>query len=170
MLGLLTFSFFCFESAVDQPTNSHRSMTILKASVISFVFALSGAQAFAPSHVTKLTASFLPSSQGKSSPVALNFHSGLLKSEEKSDTDVSEEKIRSLFYLWNDALATGDSRLVAKRYASDAILLATVSDEPRTDPKGIKNYFDNFLKLKPQVCSILSAFSSLFYQIMKASH
>jgi hypothetical protein len=64
--------------------------------------------------------------------------------------EVSEGQVRSLFYLWNDALATGDSRLVAKRYAKDAMLLPTVSDEPRTDYEGIKRYFDNFLKMKPQ--------------------
>ena len=52
--------------------------------------------------------------------------------------------------LWNDALATKNSRLVAKRYSKEAILLPTVSDEPRTDFKGIKSYFDNFLKLEPQ--------------------
>jgi uncharacterized protein (TIGR02246 family) len=63
---------------------------------------------------------------------------------------ISEGQVRSLFYLWNDALATGDSRIVAKRYSSDPILLPTVSDEPRTDFESIKDYFDNFLKLKPQ--------------------
>ena len=47
-------------------------------------------------------------------------------------------------------MATGDSRIVAKRYAKDPILLATVSDTPRTDFNSIKDYFDNFLKLKPQ--------------------
>lgn len=64
--------------------------------------------------------------------------------------EVSEGQVRSLFYLWNDALATGDSRLVAKRYSSDAMLLPTVSDEPRTDYEGIKSYFDKFLENKPQ--------------------
>lgn len=63
---------------------------------------------------------------------------------------ISEGQVRSLFYLWNDALATGDSRIVARRYAHDAVLLPTVSDEPRTNHDGIKEYFDNFLKLKPQ--------------------
>jgi uncharacterized protein (TIGR02246 family) len=63
---------------------------------------------------------------------------------------ISEGQVRALFYLWNDALATLDSRLVAKRYSSDPILLPTVSDEPRTDFESIKDYFDNFLKLKPQ--------------------
>lgn len=62
----------------------------------------------------------------------------------------SEGQIRSLFYLWNDALATGDSRIVAKRYASNTMLLPTVSDTPRCDFDSIKDYFDDFLALKPQ--------------------
>lgn len=90
---------------------------------------------------------------GEASTTSLNLF-GLFR---KSDTieipppaSISEGQVRSLFYLWNDALATGDSRIVAKRYSSDPILLPTVSDEPRTDFDSIKDYFDNFLKLKPQ--------------------
>merc|ERR1712176_1135453 len=63
---------------------------------------------------------------------------------------VDEAQIRALFSLWNNALATGDSRIVAKRYAKDAVLLPTVSDTPRTDFAGIKDYFDAFLQKKPQ--------------------
>jgi len=48
----------------------------------------------------------------------------------KMPQTISEGQVRSLFYLWNDALATGDSRIVAKRYSSDAMLLPTVSDVP----------------------------------------
>jgi uncharacterized protein (TIGR02246 family) len=47
-------------------------------------------------------------------------------------------------------LATGDSRIVASRYAKDAVLLPTVSDTPRTDYDSIKDYFDAFLLKKPQ--------------------
>jgi hypothetical protein len=64
--------------------------------------------------------------------------------------DINEEQVRALFYLWNDALATGDSRIVAKRYSSDPILLPTVSDTPRTDYEGLVDYFNHFLTLKPQ--------------------
>eukprot|EP00429_Kryptoperidinium_foliaceum_P069080 CAMPEP_0176055404 /NCGR_PEP_ID=MMETSP0120_2-20121206/27583_1 /TAXON_ID=160619 /ORGANISM="Kryptoperidinium foliaceum, Strain CCMP 1326" /LENGTH=467 /DNA_ID=CAMNT_0017388899 /DNA_START=129 /DNA_END=1532 /DNA_ORIENTATION=+ len=64
--------------------------------------------------------------------------------------EISEGQVRALFYLWNDALATGDSRIVAKRYSEDPLLLPTVSDVPRTDYDTIKDYFDNFLKLEPQ--------------------
>lgn len=68
----------------------------------------------------------------------------------------SETMVRSLFRLWNDALATGEPRLVAKRYSKDAVLLPTVSDEPRMDTNGIEGYFDTFLKLKPQGEILLS--------------
>ena len=66
--------------------------------------------------------------------------------------DITPKQVRALFSLWNNALATGDSRLVASRYAtrSGAILLPTVSDTPRTDYAGIKDYFDAFLKKQPQ--------------------
>lgn len=64
--------------------------------------------------------------------------------------DVEEDEIRALFSLWNNALATGDSRIVAKRYAKKSILLPTVSDTPRTDFDSIKAYFDAFLLKKPQ--------------------
>jgi uncharacterized protein (TIGR02246 family) len=64
--------------------------------------------------------------------------------------EINEAQVRALFHLWNDALATLDSRIVARRYSKDPILLPTVSDKPRTDYPSIKDYFDNFLKLKPQ--------------------
>ena len=64
--------------------------------------------------------------------------------------DIDEEGVRSLFYLWNDALATLNSKKVAKRYAKTPVLLPTVSDVPRTDFNLIKDYFDAFLLKKPQ--------------------
>lgn len=68
-------------------------------------------------------------------------------SSEKAPND---DEVRALFSVWNNALATGDSSTVASCYAKDAILLPTVSDTPRTSPDLIKNYFDAFLKRKPQ--------------------
>ena len=46
---------------------------------------------------------------------------GLSKAERfnspaKSSRDISEKEVRALFELWNSALATGDSRIVASRY------------------------------------------------------
>jgi uncharacterized protein (TIGR02246 family) len=70
--------------------------------------------------------------------------------EAKSGVEISKDQVQNLFHLWNDALDTGDSSLVASRYSTNAVLLPTVSDIPRTDFEGIKDYFDNFLKLKPQ--------------------
>ena len=64
--------------------------------------------------------------------------------------DITESEVRALFSLWNNALATGDSRIVAKRYAKESILLPTVSDTPRTDFASIKDYFDSFLLKQPQ--------------------
>ena len=46
---------------------------------------------------------------------------GLSKAERfnspaKSSGDISDKEVRALFELWNSALATGDSRIVASRY------------------------------------------------------
>lgn len=77
-------------------------------------------------------------SKGKSSAVA------------SSEDLISKEEVRALFSLWNDALATGDSRIVASRYTKSPVLLPTVSDVPRTDYDSVKDYFDSFLKKQPQ--------------------
>jgi uncharacterized protein (TIGR02246 family) len=63
---------------------------------------------------------------------------------------MTDDQVRGLFHLWNDALATLDAETVAKRYASKSILLPTVSDKPRTDYEGIKSYFADFCEKKPQ--------------------
>jgi uncharacterized protein (TIGR02246 family) len=60
-----------------------------------------------------------------------------------------EAEIATLFDRWNAALATGNPDEVAKLYASDAVLEPTVSNEVRTTPAEIKNYFVKFLRLKP---------------------
>jgi len=63
---------------------------------------------------------------------------------------IAKDEVRSLFNLWNDALATGDSKKVAARYSKEAVLLPTVSDTPRTNEALITDYFDAFLLKKPQ--------------------
>lgn len=40
---------------------------------------------------------------------------------------ITENQVRNLFTLWNDALATLDPTAVANRYTKDAVLLPTVS-------------------------------------------
>ena len=62
----------------------------------------------------------------------------------------TNQEITDLFDLWNDALATENSQTVANRYTDNAVLLATVSDQPRNTPALIKEYFDKFLLNKPQ--------------------
>jgi len=61
-----------------------------------------------------------------------------------------EAEIASLFDRWNAALATGNADTVAKLYAPDAVLEPTVSNQVRTTPAGIRDYFVKFLKMKPQ--------------------
>ena len=63
---------------------------------------------------------------------------------------ITDDEVRGLFSLWNNALATLDPKQVANRYAKTGVLLPTVSDTPRSDYGAIEDYFVNFLKLKPQ--------------------
>jgi len=62
----------------------------------------------------------------------------------------SQQEIAGLFDQWDQALATLDPQKVADRYAPDAVLLPTVSNEVRTDHAGIVDYFAHFLQSKPQ--------------------
>ena len=62
----------------------------------------------------------------------------------------TKSEVRALFTRWNDALATLDSKTVADCYAKNAVLLPTVSDKARTNPKDIQSYFEAFLLRKPQ--------------------
>ena len=63
---------------------------------------------------------------------------------------VTEQEIRGLFDLWNDALATGDPQKVADRYSKDAVLLPTLSDSARYTNERIADYFVHFLEKKPR--------------------
>lgn len=62
---------------------------------------------------------------------------------------VTSEEVSALFDEWNAALATGDPEVVAARYAPDAVLLPTVSDEVRDTPELIESYFTEFLAQSP---------------------
>jgi hypothetical protein len=68
----------------------------------------------------------------------------------KIEGNLTEADVRSFFTLWDDFLGTGDSRMVASRYGEGAVLLPTMSDTPRTDFEGIKDYFDSFLAKDPR--------------------
>jgi len=63
--------------------------------------------------------------------------------------NVQEAEIAGLFDTWNAALATGNAAKVASLYAADGVLEPTVSNEVRTTPAAIEDYFVKFLKMKP---------------------
>ena len=117
----------------------------------------SGVSAFTTKSIIKSTSTTSSSSSVVVAPTTYSTFSTQLfgladRKAVKADYDTftTEDEVRGLFKLWNDALATGDSRIVAARYARDAVLLPTVSDTPRTDYDSIKAYFDVFLTKKPQ--------------------
>ena len=58
--------------------------------------------------------------------------------------------IKGLFDEWNNALQTGEPKKVAALYASDAILLPTVSNKVRHNHDEIEDYFVHFLAKVPQ--------------------
>lgn len=60
------------------------------------------------------------------------------------------QEISALFDRWNASLRTGDPDVVVANYASDGVLLPTVSNKPRTTPAEIRDYFVKFLKSGPQ--------------------
>ncbi|MGV7207680.1 SgcJ/EcaC family oxidoreductase [Oxalobacteraceae bacterium A2-2] len=68
----------------------------------------------------------------------------------KAPGNAREAEIAALFDRWNAALAMGDAAKVAALYAPDGVLEPTVSNEVRTTPAGIQDYFEHFLKLSPQ--------------------
>ncbi|MER9657659.1 SgcJ/EcaC family oxidoreductase [Mesorhizobium sp. M0152] len=62
---------------------------------------------------------------------------------------VNKAQIAALFDRWNNSLETHDAAKVTANYAPDAVLLATVSNQPRTGPAAIKDYFVHFLERNP---------------------
>lgn len=59
------------------------------------------------------------------------------------------EQAKNLFERWNTSLQTGDPAKVAANYTADAVLLPTLSNQPRTDLTGKLDYFNYFLKSGP---------------------
>lgn len=62
----------------------------------------------------------------------------------------TEPQVAALFDRWNDSLGTLDADKVTANYAGDGVLLPTVSNQPRTTPAEIREYFVKFLKSGPQ--------------------
>lgn len=61
----------------------------------------------------------------------------------------SETQIEGLFTNFNDAWATRDPAKVTALFTKKPVLLATVSNQPRTTPKEVNDYFVSFLKSSP---------------------
>lgn len=57
--------------------------------------------------------------------------------------------VDTLFNQFNAAWATKNPDAVTSLFAKDGVLLATVSNKPRTNPAEIRDYFVNFLKGSP---------------------
>jgi uncharacterized protein (TIGR02246 family) len=62
---------------------------------------------------------------------------------------VTEPEVAALFDRWNASLQTGDPHQVAANYADKAILLPTVSNQPRLTPAEREDYFHHFLEDRP---------------------
>ena len=62
---------------------------------------------------------------------------------------MNKNKILSLFEEWNNALQTGDPSKVTKLYATNAILLPTVSNLVRHSHQEIEDYVVHFLAKGP---------------------
>jgi len=78
-----------------------------------------------------------------------HHHSSLMPEEVVRPKAITKEEVRSLFNLWNDALKTQDPQTVADRYASDGVLVPTLSDKVRYTNADIKDYFVEFCAKKP---------------------
>jgi uncharacterized protein (TIGR02246 family) len=62
---------------------------------------------------------------------------------------VNQAQVESLFSDFNNAWASKNPDPVTSLFTKDAVLLATVSNTPRTDHASIRDYFVGFLKPSP---------------------
>lgn len=62
---------------------------------------------------------------------------------------VTSAGVEAQFGKFNAAWATKDPAKVTALFAKDGVLLATVSNKPRTTPEAINDYFVTFLKSSP---------------------
>lgn len=63
---------------------------------------------------------------------------------------ITKPQVERLFDRWNASLSTLDPEKVAENYASDAVLLPTLSNTPRLTHEERKDYFTEFLKKHPR--------------------
>ncbi len=60
------------------------------------------------------------------------------------------DEILKLFEAWNAAIQTGDPDKVVALYATDAVLVPTLSNDVRTSHDEIRHYFVEFLAKNPK--------------------
>ena len=63
---------------------------------------------------------------------------------------ISDTQADALFNRWNSAIQSGDPEQVVALYSPDALLLPTLSAEPRQGPDAIRDYFNQFLSHAPK--------------------
>ena len=74
-------------------------------------------------------------------------------------------EIEGLFTKWNKALVSGDPDKIVRLYATNAILLPTLSKKPRVNHSEIRDYFANtFMPCGPSG-PIVKAYARLFTDI-----
>lgn len=79
----------------------------------------------------------------------LGIFPSLVQAENMQCAPVNEAQISALFDRWNDALKTENPDVVTKLYSEDAVLLPTVSNQPRDTHEEIRDYFVHFLQKHP---------------------
>ncbi len=86
------------------------------------------------------------------SAVAIAFSlgsAGVAQAKTESCPDVTSAQIEGLFTEFNNAWATKDPAKVTALFTKEPVLLATVSNKPRTAPAEVNDYFIKFLQNSP---------------------
>ncbi len=82
--------------------------------------------------------------------LALAASAGAASAKSMACQAVTPAQVEAQFPAFNAAWATKNPDTVTKLFTRDAVLLATVSNTPRTTPEGVRDYFVSFLKNSPQ--------------------
>lgn len=87
---------------------------------------------------------------GCANPTTQVSHTTPVVAHKQACPAVSDAQIAGLFDRWNASLQTKDPKQVVSNYAKDGLLLATVSNKPRTNPDEIADYFVHFMEKSPK--------------------
>lgn len=74
-------------------------------------------------------------------------------------------EIEGLFSLWNKALESGDPDKLVRLYATNAILLPTLSNRPRTNHAEIRDYFAEAFMPRGPSGKIMTAYVRVFTDV-----